>query len=69
MITRTKAGIRCPNPKYALAATAPPTVSTTPVLSPIHTSARSALRDANWVAAMQSESDAPQLLALLKYPF
>jgi len=60
MITRAKAGIRCPNPKYALAATAPPAVSTAPALSPIPTSARSALRNANWVAAMQSEFEALQ---------
>ena len=51
MTTRGKAGVFKPNPKYAMTATTPP-------LSPIPTSAREALKDPNWRAAMQAEFDA-----------
>jgi hypothetical protein len=51
MTTRAKAGVFKPNPKYALAAT-------TPSLSPLLTSAREALKDPHWRAAMQVEFDA-----------
>ncbi|CAN6342444.1 unnamed protein product [Urochloa humidicola] len=66
MVTRAKASIRCPNPKYAMAATtatsttSPSAVTSTPPVSPIPTSARAALRDDNWKAAMQAEFDTLQ---------
>ena len=49
MVTRAKVGIVKPNPKYAFVA---------PVLSPVPSSVRVALRDPNWRAAMQQEFDA-----------
>lgn len=52
MITRARAGIHKPNPKYALAATG--------TLSPVPRSVRSALKDDNWHAAMKAEYDALQ---------
>jgi hypothetical protein len=51
MVTRAKAGIRCPNPKYALATTATPAP---PALPPAQ------LRDPAWTAAMQDEFEALQ---------
>ena len=48
MITRRKHGIVKPNPRYA-------TVATTTNISPIPSSVHAALRDANWLAAMQDE--------------
>src|SRR6185437_8902440 len=51
MVTRGKAGIVKPNPKYAF-------VAPTPVLSSVPSSVRVALRDPNWRAAMQQEFDA-----------
>ena len=53
MVTRARASIHKPNPWYAMTAV-------TPTVSPIPTSARSALRDPNWKAAMQHEFDALQ---------
>jgi hypothetical protein len=50
MITRARAGIHKPNPKYALAASGP--------LSPVPRSVRSALKDVNWYTAMKAEYDA-----------
>jgi hypothetical protein len=52
MVTRAKAGIRCPNPKYALTSTA------TTALPPLPSSAHAALRDAAWTDAMRTEYDA-----------
>lgn len=52
MLTRAKAGIFRPNPRYAL------TTSSTP--TPIPTSVRAALKEPNWLAAMKSEFDALQ---------
>jgi histone deacetylase 1/2 len=51
MITRAKAGIFQPNPRYALAASSP---------TPIPTSVRTALKQPNWVAAMTEEFAALQ---------
>jgi histone deacetylase 1/2 len=51
MVTRAQAGIRMPNPKYAH-------VATTTAPSPPPTSVRAALRDPEWLAAMQAEFDA-----------
>jgi hypothetical protein len=51
MLTRSKAGVFKPNPKYAM-------VTSTPPLSPLPKSAREALKDPNWRAAMQAEFDA-----------
>ena len=53
MVTRAKAGILKPNPKYALASTAP-------AMSPLPRSVREALKDENWRQAMQLEFDALQ---------
>jgi histone deacetylase 1/2 len=53
MVTRAKAGILKPNPKYAL-------VSTAPAMSPLPRSIREALKDDNWRQAMQLEFDALQ---------
>lgn len=53
MITRARTGIHKPNPKYALA-------SSTAEISPIPSSARAALKDPNWRAAMAAEFDALQ---------
>lgn len=53
MITRVRTGIHKPNPKYALA-------SSTAEISPITSSARAALKDPNWRAAMVAEFDALQ---------
>jgi hypothetical protein len=51
MTTRSKAGVFKPNPKYAMTACSPS-------LSPIPKSAREAMKDPNWRAAMQAEFDA-----------
>jgi len=51
MVTRARDGIHKLNPWYAMTAAAP-------VVSPIPTSARAALRDPIWKAAMQREFDA-----------
>jgi hypothetical protein len=53
MVTRARAGVHKPNPKYALA-------TSTASISPVPRSVRSALQDPNWYAAMQSEFDALQ---------
>jgi len=53
MVTRARAGIHKPNPKYALT-TAAATISFVPC------SVHSALKDSNWYAAMQREFDAMQ---------
>jgi histone deacetylase 1/2 len=50
MVTRAKAGVFQPNPKYALASTTP--------ISPVPKFVRAALQDPNWRAAMQLEFDA-----------
>lgn len=57
MITRARAGIHEPNPRYAMTADSS---SSTPALSPIPSSARAALKDPNWRAAMALEYDALQ---------
>ena len=51
MVTRSRAGVFKPNPKYALA-------TSTSTISPIPTSVRAALKDPNWLAAMRLEYDA-----------
>jgi histone deacetylase 1/2 len=53
MVTRARAGIFKPNPKYALH-------SSTSSISPIPRSARDTLKDPNWRGAMQAEFDALQ---------
>ena len=53
MITRARAGIVKPNPRYALA-------SDTVSISPVPRSVRAALQDAPWRDAMQQEFDALQ---------
>jgi hypothetical protein len=53
MLTRAKAGIHKPHPKYAM-------VTSATALSPTPTSVRAALRDSNWKHAMQLEFDALQ---------
>ena len=53
MVTRAQAGIHKPNPKYAH-------VATTPALAPPPTGVRAALRDPEWLAAMQEEFNALQ---------
>jgi hypothetical protein len=55
MVTRSRAGIVKPNPRYALN-----TEATPPAISPIPTSARAALKDPNWRAAMALEFQALQ---------
>lgn len=55
MITRARAGVHHPNQRYAhdyvcVAAVAPP-----PDVSPLPRSVRDALRDPNWLSAMQEE--------------
>lgn len=52
MVTRAKARVFKPNPKYALQIESAP--------SPIPSSVQAALRDPNWRAAMQVEFDALQ---------
>ena len=52
MITRARAGIHKPNPKYTMAASA--------TISLIPQSVRSVVKDPNWYAAMKSEFDALQ---------
>jgi hypothetical protein len=51
MVTRARAGIHKPNPKYAM-------LTSTNALSPIPASVRSALKDPNWLGAMRTEFDA-----------
>ena len=51
MLTRARAGIFKPNPRYA------GTVTTT-TISPIPRTVNQALKDPNWTAAMQSEFNA-----------
>jgi hypothetical protein len=51
MVTRGLAGIVKPNPRYA-------GITSTTAISPIPTSVRAAMRDPNWMAAMQCEFDA-----------
>jgi len=51
MVTRAKAGIHKPNPKYALSAS-------TSTISPVPSSVRVALKDPNWHGTMQAEFDA-----------
>ena len=53
MVTRGRAGIHKPNPKYAMAASQEP-------ISPIPKSVRSTVKDPNWYAAMKLEFDALQ---------
>lgn len=53
MITRDRAGVYKPNPRYAL-------TSTAPAISPIPTSAHTALKDPHWHDAMALEFDALQ---------
>lgn len=52
MVTRARAGITKPNPKYALAAMGS--------ISPIPRNVRSAVKDPHWYAAMKAEFDALQ---------
>lgn len=58
MTTRSRAGIFKPNPRYALSSETPSTP--TAEISPIPKSARAALKDPNWRAAMAREFDALQ---------
>jgi hypothetical protein len=51
MLTRARAGVFKPNPRYAHRVS-------TAAISPIPKSARAALQDPNWFAAMQAEFDA-----------
>lgn len=53
MTTRLRAGIRKPHPKYALTGAAT-------TISPTPTSVRAALKDPNWLEAMQAEFTALQ---------
>jgi histone deacetylase 1/2 len=53
MVTRARDGIHLPNPKYAH-------VATTADITPAPSSVRAALRDPEWLAAMQAEYDALQ---------
>ena len=60
MITRARAGVHCPNQRYAndyvcFAVVSPPTGA-----SPLPRSVCDALRDPNWVSAMQEEFEALQ---------
>lgn len=57
MVTRGKAGIQRPNPKYNSTEYALATFSQS-TISPLSTSARAALCDPNWKQAMQAEFDA-----------
>lgn len=57
MITRGRAGIVKPNPRYALSSETTPA---TTVISLIPSSARAALKDPNWRAAMEREFAALQ---------
>ena len=50
MVTRARAGIHKPNPKYAMAANE--------AVSLIPWSVRSAVKDPHWYAAMKKEYDA-----------
>jgi histone deacetylase 1/2 len=50
MVTRGRAGVFKPNPKYAMTSSSS--------ISPVPTSVRAALSDPNWRAAMQLEFDA-----------
>jgi len=59
MITRARAGIVKPNPRYALATTTSPP-STSASISPLPTLVRAALRDPNWHGAMEQEYRALQ---------
>jgi histone deacetylase 1/2 len=54
MVTRSRAGIFKPNPRYAMAATATPAISLVPK------SVREALKDPNWRRAMEDEFQALQ---------
>jgi histone deacetylase 1/2 len=56
MITRARASVFKPNPRYALTGTSSPA----PAISPVPTSVRATLKDPNWRAAMQLEFDAIQ---------
>jgi hypothetical protein len=56
MITRARAGVFKPNPRYALTGTSSPA----PEISPAPTSVRAALKDPNWRTVMQLEFDAIQ---------
>jgi histone deacetylase 1/2 len=59
MLTRARAGIFKPNPRYALSSTSvTPASSSTADVSPLPSSVRVALRDPNWRAAMESEYNA-----------
>ena len=60
MLTRAKAGIHKPNPRYTLSADSSPPSSSTAAISPIPSSAHAALRDPNWHAAMEAEFHALQ---------
>lgn len=61
MLTRSRASVFRPNPKYALASTTTPaTLSSSPAILPLPSSARAALKDPNWCQAMASEYDALQ---------
>jgi hypothetical protein len=51
MVTRARAGISKPNPRYA-------NVAVAPAISLIPTTTRAALRDPNWSATMQEEFNA-----------
>jgi hypothetical protein len=53
MITRARAGIHKPNPKYAM--------MTSTTISPIPRSVRAAVKDPYWYAAMKQEFDALQV--------
>lgn len=54
MVTRAQAGIFKPNPRYANVAS----TTTSPDISPLPRSVRSAVKDPNWLAAMQEEFSA-----------
>lgn len=59
MVTCARAGIVKPNPRYALATTTSPP-SNSAAISPLPTSARTALQDPNWHGAMEQEFRALQ---------
>jgi hypothetical protein len=52
MVTRAQAGIFKPNPRYANVAA---TTTAPPEASPLPRSVRTAVKDPNWLAAMQEE--------------
>ncbi|XP_020168461.1 uncharacterized mitochondrial protein AtMg00820-like [Aegilops tauschii subsp. strangulata] len=60
MMTRSRAGIHCPSTRYAADEYACVVSTSSSPPSPIPSSARAALRDPHWLAAMREEFDALQ---------